>query len=377
MKYCENCGTQIEGCDEFCTECGFKQEEQQEDSANKFCEECGEEIEKGDSFCSNCGDIINNYADEKSYVNEENADGLKIPSVAGINIIKIVFVIILAIAIVSLCVFGYFYFNGKNVNNNDIAIEPITEPITSTTTEESVKEESVTGESATEESATEESVTESTKPTVDVSDYLGYWYMNGMDDRELTIYNIIGDKVEFTLWYFRLASIDNVIATLDGNIASFSFLDNTGVGVIKGMLIFGDYSITVKITESEFAYMPVETMIFDSQHYQSWEYYGYETGDTEEKNDYYIISDSDSRYLTEEDLIGKTAYELLIARNEIYARKGRGFQDSSIQAYFDSQSWYIQIYSAEEFNALGSALLNDYEYQNILTIRNYETEQGY
>ena len=35
-----------------------------------------------------------------------------------------------------------------------------------------------------------------------------------------------------------------------------------------------------------------------------------------------------------------TAYQLRIARNEIYARNGRFFRDEELKAYFSKYSWY-------------------------------------
>lgn len=54
----------------------------------------------------------------------------------------------------------------------------------------------------------------------------------------------------------------------------------------------------------------------------------------------YLKPDSDSRYLTESDLTGRTDWELDIMRNEIYARHGRPFQRGKYQAYFSRQPWY-------------------------------------
>ncbi len=44
--------------------------------------------------------------------------------------------------------------------------------------------------------------------------------------------------------------------------------------------------------------------------------------------------------LTVEDLEGKTAAELDIMRNEIYARKGYVFKRQDLQTYFEKQPWY-------------------------------------
>ena len=83
----------------------------------------------------------------------------------------------------------------------------------------------------------------------------------------------------------------------------------------------------------------------------------------------YIFYDSDSRYLTTSDLSGLSSLELKIARNEIYARHGRLFKDSSIQNYFNSCSWYNGYISPDSFD---NSILNSVEAYNIKLIKSYE-----
>jgi len=54
----------------------------------------------------------------------------------------------------------------------------------------------------------------------------------------------------------------------------------------------------------------------------------------------FILPHSSSRALTDADLNGLSAHQLMIARNEIFARHGRRFSDQSIQNHFNAQSWY-------------------------------------
>lgn len=99
--------------------------------------------------------------------------------------------------------------------------------------------------------------------------------------------------------------------------------------------------------------------------------------DIEEENDDYIIPDSDSRYLTEADLEGLTEEQIRIARNEIYARKGRTFRDPEVQVYFNSKSWYNGTIEWSVFDANVTSYLNDYEYANTQFISEYEKKMGY
>lgn len=95
---------------------------------------------------------------------------------------------------------------------------------------------------------------------------------------------------------------------------------------------------------------------------------------TKKSNGDYVIADSNSRYLTREDLTSLSREELLYARNEIYARHGRKFQDAGIQAYFNSKSWYKGTVNPEDFT---DAMLNEYEKKNATFILSYEKEKGY
>lgn len=98
-----------------------------------------------------------------------------------------------------------------------------------------------------------------------------------------------------------------------------------------------------------------------------------EIADLEEQSQF-ILPDSDSEYLSYDDLNGIGAEELRIARNEIYARKGRKFQDEVLQAYFEGKDWYEGIYEPDEFQ---EEMLNEYEMFNRDLITEYEEEMGY
>ena len=92
------------------------------------------------------------------------------------------------------------------------------------------------------------------------------------------------------------------------------------------------------------------------------------------EEDEYILPESDSRYLAEGDLWGLSKEKCRIARNEIFARHGRRFDDESLQAYFDSCSWYTGTVAPEDFD---DSVLNEYEVANRDLIVKYEQEMGY
>lgn len=88
----------------------------------------------------------------------------------------------------------------------------------------------------------------------------------------------------------------------------------------------------------------------------------------------YIIEDSDVRVIDRRDLDQLTARECMLARNELYARHGRLFQNQEIQDYFNSCSWYNGTIPPEKFK---ESMLNDVETQNRDFIVEYEKKMGY
>lgn len=83
----------------------------------------------------------------------------------------------------------------------------------------------------------------------------------------------------------------------------------------------------------------------------------------------YIIDGSDTSVISDSDIIDLTKEELMLARNEIYARHGRCFNDSDISAYFMNKAWYAGIISADAFD---DGVLSRIERTNIETIKKRE-----
>lgn len=79
----------------------------------------------------------------------------------------------------------------------------------------------------------------------------------------------------------------------------------------------------------------------------------------------YILPNSDSVEITAEQLSQLTAEQLMLARNEIYARHGRQFDTPEIQQYFDSKSWYVPQYTPDEFEVIQEGIFNEIERKNI------------
>lgn len=86
----------------------------------------------------------------------------------------------------------------------------------------------------------------------------------------------------------------------------------------------------------------------------------------------YVLPDSSERLYTIYELNSLNRDQLKIARNEIYARHGRKFQDAELQSYFDACSWYIGYIEPAEFDQ--ERIFNDYEKENVLVIQKCEKE---
>lgn len=76
----------------------------------------------------------------------------------------------------------------------------------------------------------------------------------------------------------------------------------------------------------------------------------------------FVIFDSGTKVLTQQDTANLSTEELMYARNEIYARHGYIFTDPDIKSYFERKSWYKPKYTKEQFS---DTLFNTTEVQNI------------
>ena len=91
-------------------------------------------------------------------------------------------------------------------------------------------------------------------------------------------------------------------------------------------------------------------------------------------NSEFILPDSSTRVLDKSELAGFSAEQCRLARNEIYAKHGRMFDDAGLQNYFNSRSWYHGTIPADRFS---DTMLSDIEIQNRNLIIAYEKEMGY
>lgn len=78
----------------------------------------------------------------------------------------------------------------------------------------------------------------------------------------------------------------------------------------------------------------------------------------------YVLPESNTRYYSQTEIDALNEHDLFIARNEIYARHGRKFDNEELKNYFASKSWYVPQYAAKEFDDFGDTKFNEYEIFN-------------
>ena len=126
-----------------------------------------------------------------------------------------------------------------------------------------------------------------------------------------------------------------------------------------------------KDTIQEEEYEPTETQEEDT--YAEEEIYPQDNSQEDEIQSEplsdYILPDSSIRILADSEMQSLTKEELRLARNEIYARHGRRFDDQNLQDYFEQKAWYVGSIDPEDFK---ESWLSNIEKQNIKTIEKYE-----
>ena len=80
---------------------------------------------------------------------------------------------------------------------------------------------------------------------------------------------------------------------------------------------------------------------------------------------------SDTKYITERDLMNRSQYDVSMIRNEIYARHGYIFIKEPYKSYFESKSWYVKNPNFSE------TLFNPIEKYNKDFIVEYEKRMGW
>lgn len=123
------------------------------------------------------------------------------------------------------------------------------------------------------------------------------------------------------------------------------------------------------------SYAPLENLTEESEKYTTDEAYA-EQDPLEGCGEYYsydmlLMPYVLDRPLNRADIIGMTADELKLLRNQFYAIYGRAFDTESLRDYFSEKPWYIALISPSEFDDSVFTLL---EKRNIEFLKAIEAE---
>ena len=212
-------------------------------------------------------------------------------------------------------------------------------------------------------------------PAFMASDYMGTWYSkDGLVT--LSIDDLTLKSVTFT---FSQAG-DNAgtkvseasdTAKVAGNAAKLSFTDSWG-NQVRGNMTFDQCKLYLRLNTASPAEGAGVTPKVDGVLTRE-KAASVTPADNTDKTDLssrdYIFPDSNSRYLTDEDLSGYSSDQLELAKNEIYARRGRIFDSQELNDYFYSKPWYYGRILPEDFS---SDVFNKYELANITLLDGYE-----
>lgn len=93
--------------------------------------------------------------------------------------------------------------------------------------------------------------------------------------------------------------------------------------------------------------------------------------------DEYYYPDLSDYVMPEQDLWTMNQTDLSIARNQIFARYGRKFEDAFLDAVFREKSWYEPLYTGTEFDARQQEFLTETDKENLKNIIALEKERNY
>lgn len=276
-----------------------------------ICPVCNAENSDDARFCESCGHIFNNSTNSFDYDDKYNQNYVQYKQKKNITGLIVAITVVSAIAVIAVCLcICFLAFNNKNENS------VLSDTSTSETT------------TTTEVTTTTFSETTTQRETTTVSRIVPN--ITGMyKDSAIDMLRNNGIKYRLDYEYSSTYEKDYV----------FSQSPSSGAFMSDNQIV------TVYISRGE---LPVSTD--------------------------YILPYSDIEYISESELVGMDKRTSELALNEIYARHGRKFNDSSIQSYFNEKSWYDGFIEPEDFS---DSVFNKYETKNIATIDSYMKKKGY
>lgn len=315
MKYCEQCGVELDDDMEFCYSCGSRQTPLEDEDAWQ------EELHDPEPEET----IVPKQIVYHSPIPEENLDE-SVHEPAQLPPKKKPFVPVLIILGVAAAAFCLGFFGQRKPSS--VMEMPADEIQTTAGSDASVM---------TEEQSAEPAPAEAEPATVEVTEaqLITVPDLTGLtSDAALRMLSVVGLRPEVVYTQSSTVRIDHVIT-------QFPSADS--------QVVAGE-TVTLYISET------------------------YGNTSTEDISADYVLPGSDSRYITTAELQGFDAWKIRIAINEIYARHGRIFRDEELNAYFSSRSWYQPTVQPDMFS---ESVFNEYERENLRVLQNWAEEHGY
>lgn len=381
---CSICKNEIPDDSQFCICCGSKIKQEsfiraESNEIIQFCTNCGSKLKPGAKFCVKCGKKFNNE-DLKREIDIEESNNKKTEVEKLDSIVKepekiefeskmqivetqtrknVMIPLTIFLTILLLIAGGLVYkilVSESEKNSKQTTMEMVENQVI-TTENDTVISTETTNEQITEQTSAEDifagvncdlrsnsEVSFEGLVSNDKGNYLFQWN-EGMSFGD---YDISGNPIR----------LDNVnTAVIDTEELPEGIMDS--INTNEKVKIIGDAriengQIVIKTTE-----------IYDSTGKDLTESFSL---------DDYIIPDSDTRLLTENDVEGLTLREINYAKNEIYARHGRMFDSKELQNYFKNKKWYEGTIIPTMFDKGG--YLSTIESKNAAFLNDMEKEKG-
>ena len=327
-----------------------------------YCRKCGNELQNEWKVCPNCGEPVNDMRQNAEVLANET-EGPELPKKIKFYRKWPFWIIILVI-----CAIVVFLLLNMMGQNKDIS------------NDEEVQEK------------TEKTEEKEVEPVTDFSDQ-DFSTLLGKTEADLENSGLIEneDTGEYSalegnlLVKIKDGQVNEIVITGDEKTAPvFDTIALGTTGDEAKTKLTSDYPETQDITDG-FKLLnldtkgSVECTLTDDKvtkiryvHLSDEEIEAFNTAKEEKLRAEYIFSDSDKKYLSEDEIRTKTVDEMLIGRNEIFARHGYIFTDENLKNHFESTSWYEGTIPAEQFNS--DQVFNDFEKKNIELIKRVEDE---
>lgn len=163
-------------------------------------------------------------------------------------------------------------------------------------------------------------------------------------------------------------SYSNAIAKLNEKNLKSRVTAEYSAGVPENCIIRQSPQAGEKASEQD-----IVTIVISKGVYSTPDYDYYDIPYSARNESGYIFSQSNSRYLTKNDISGLSDNALQMGINEIYARHNVRFGAAGVKKYFNSKSWYVSYIDLDDFS---DSVFNKYESANIEFLKNSQKDSN-